>query len=112
LKRKANNLDDNIHNHNLAVKSRRVDRPTPDTTPLTISGKTSTPSSAQSFKRKAAVDTDFSDFSRTHTPVGSSSKARKMNTIDTAAAARYTASSPQSDSTTSPPTAAQLPPNH
>ncbi|KAF2808274.1 uncharacterized protein BDZ99DRAFT_499634 [Mytilinidion resinicola] len=102
LKRKANDLDSNIHNHNLSVKVRRVDRSTPIATPLSTSGKTSTPSSAQSLKRKA-VDTDFSDISRTHTPMASGSKVRKVNSIDTAAASRYNAASPQSDTTTSPP---------
>ncbi|KAF2494226.1 hypothetical protein BU16DRAFT_528367 [Lophium mytilinum] len=104
LKRKANDLDSNIHNHNLSVKVRRVDRSTPITTPLGTSGKTSTPSSAQSLKRKTA-DTDMSDISRTHTPMASGSKVRKVNNIDTAAASRYNAASPQSDTTTSPPLA-------
>ncbi|KAF2006568.1 hypothetical protein P154DRAFT_421902, partial [Amniculicola lignicola CBS 123094] len=78
LKRKANDLDSDIHNHNLSIKQPRVDRPTPTHTPNGLTNG-NTPSSTNSLKRKS--DTSSS----TTTP---SSKARKINAIDTAIA-RY-----------------------
>ncbi|KAF2112021.1 hypothetical protein BDV96DRAFT_165172 [Lophiotrema nucula] len=80
LKRKANDIDSDIHNHNLAVKQPRVDRSTPNHTPNgRMNG--STPSSASSLKRK--VD-DSSSTSNTPT-----TKIRKVNNIDTGLASRY-----------------------
>ncbi|OCL02008.1 hypothetical protein AOQ84DRAFT_305585 [Glonium stellatum] len=105
LKRKANDLDDSVHNHNLSVKQRKMDRPTPTTTPLGAARPVSTPSSGQSLKRKA--DNLDSDISRSHTPNNNNSKHRKVDSIDTVAASRYNpahnGSSPQSDTSTSPP---------
>ncbi|KAF2735765.1 hypothetical protein EJ04DRAFT_434294, partial [Polyplosphaeria fusca] len=79
LKRKANDLDSDIHNHNLSVKHTRIDRPTPNHTP---NGRAngSTPSSGNSLKRKAE------DSSTSNTP---STKIRKVTNIDTHVANRY-----------------------
>jgi RNA polymerase II elongation factor ELL len=80
LKRKANDLDSDIHNHNLAVKKPHVERSTPNGTPANANGRAAgnTPSATNSLKRG---------------PDGSSSatstKVRKVNNIDTSRAARY-----------------------
>lgn len=82
LKRKANDLDSNIHNHNLPVKQPRVNRPTPAHTPASSNGRMNgnTPSSTGSLKRKS------DDSSSSNTPIA---KVRKVTNIDTGMAARY-----------------------
>lgn len=103
LERKANDLDDSIHNHNLSIKQRKMGRPTPTSTPPGTAKPASTPSSGQSLKRKA--ENLDSDISRSHTP--NNAKHRKVDSIDTIVASRYNpahnGSSPQSDTSTSPP---------
>jgi RNA polymerase II elongation factor ELL len=100
LKRKANELDSDIHNHGLAVKKAQVDRSTPNRTPTSINGliNRSTPSSTNSLKRKS----DSSSSSSTPT-----TKVRKVTSIDTSLASRYphhaqTSPGASSASTTSP----------
>jgi RNA polymerase II elongation factor ELL len=101
LKRKANDLDNGIHDHFTSVKQARVDRPTPTHTPASTNGRgTSTPLSASSLKRRS------DDSSTSDTSI---SKFRKGNTIDTSLSARYTdhnghstGSPDDSSSTTSP----------
>ncbi|KAK7181881.1 hypothetical protein DPSP01_009477 [Paraphaeosphaeria sporulosa] len=85
LKRKANDLDSDIHNHNLAVKKPQVERSAPNGTPANAHGRPNgnAPSSITSLKRR-------SDGSSSSTP---STKVRKVNSIDTARAARYPQSS-------------------
>ncbi|KAF2853486.1 hypothetical protein T440DRAFT_465880 [Plenodomus tracheiphilus IPT5] len=104
LKRKANDLDSDIHNHNLAVKKPHVDRSTPNHTPSHANGRLngSTPSSTSSRKRK----NDESSSSNTPT---TSSKVRKVTNIDTGLASRYHHNNPRaspgassSSTTTSP----------
>jgi RNA polymerase II elongation factor ELL len=102
LKRKANDIDSDIHNHNLAVKKPHVDRATPNHTPSHTNGRLngSTPSSVSSLKRKS------DDSSSSNTP-STAPKVRKVNNIDTGMAARYhnnSRASPgaSSSSTTSP----------
>lgn len=90
LKRKANDLDSDIHNHNLAVKKPHVERSTPNGTPATGRVNGNTPSTTNSLKRRP----DGSSF----TP---STKARKATNIDTARAARYPQSSQISPSDSS-----------
>lgn len=102
LKRKANDIDSDIHNHNLSVKQPRVNRPTPAHTPSSSNGRMngSTPSSASSLKRKS------DDSSTSNTPIA---KIRKVTNIDTGLASRYHSNhdnqaspSNSSSSTTSP----------
>ncbi|KAH7138583.1 hypothetical protein B0J11DRAFT_422802 [Dendryphion nanum] len=103
LKRKANDIDSDIHNHNhgLAVKQPRVNRPTPTHTPSSTNGRMngSTPSSASSLKRRS------DDSSTSNTPA---TKIRKVTSIDTGLASRYPIQNSQaspgdsSSSTTSP----------
>ncbi|KAH7390783.1 hypothetical protein DE146DRAFT_619296, partial [Phaeosphaeria sp. MPI-PUGE-AT-0046c] len=103
LKRKANDIDSDIHNHNLAVKKPHVDRATPTHTPSHTNGRLngSTPSSTNSLKRKSD---DSSSSSTPHV----APKVRKVNNIDTGIAARYHSNNSQtspgasSSSTTSP----------
>jgi RNA polymerase II elongation factor ELL len=103
LKRKANDIDSDIHNHNLAVKKPHIDRATPNHTPSHTNGRLngSTPSSSTSLKRKS------DDSSSSNTP-STAPKARKVTSIDTSAAARYHNNNSQaspgasSSSTTSP----------
>lgn len=104
LKRKANDIDSDIHNHNLAVKKPHLDRATPNHTPSHTNGRLngSTPSSGNSLKRKS------DDSSSSNTP-STAPKVRKVNNIDTGAASRYhnnnnSQASPgaSSSSTTSP----------
>jgi RNA polymerase II elongation factor ELL len=103
LKRKANDIDSDIHNHNLAVKKPHVDRATPNHTPAHSNGRLngSTPSSTSSLKRKS----DESSSSNTPT---TASKVRKVAAIDTGLASRYHHNNPRaspgasSSSTTSP----------
>ncbi|KAF1974142.1 hypothetical protein BU23DRAFT_532116 [Bimuria novae-zelandiae CBS 107.79] len=85
LKRKANDLDSDIHNHNLAVKKPHVERSTPNGTPASTNGRVNgnTPSTSNSLKRRP-------DGSSTSTPT---SKIRKVNNIDTSLASRYPQSS-------------------
>ncbi|KAH7394386.1 hypothetical protein BKA66DRAFT_567331 [Pyrenochaeta sp. MPI-SDFR-AT-0127] len=102
LKRKANDIDSDIHNHTLAVKKPHVDRATPNHTPSHTNGRLngSTPSSSSSLKRK-------SDESSSNTPT-TAPKVRKVANIDTGLASRYHHNNPQaspgasSTSTTSP----------
>jgi RNA polymerase II elongation factor ELL len=84
LKRKANDIDSDIHNHNLAVKKPHVDRATPNHTPSHTNGRLhgSTPSSSASLKRKS------DDSSSSNTP-STAPKVRKVTSIDTGAASRY-----------------------
>jgi RNA polymerase II elongation factor ELL len=84
LKRKANDIDSDIHNHNLAVKKPHVDRATPNHTPSHSNGRAngSTPSSNNSLKRKS------DESSSSNTP-STASKVRKVTTIDTSLASRY-----------------------
>ncbi|KAF2637333.1 hypothetical protein P280DRAFT_100339 [Massarina eburnea CBS 473.64] len=54
LKRKANDIDSDIHNHNLSAKKSHVDRNTPNHTPSSANGRLNgtTPSTNGSLKRK------------------------------------------------------------
>ncbi|KAF2681093.1 hypothetical protein K458DRAFT_421000 [Lentithecium fluviatile CBS 122367] len=100
LKRKANDVDSDIHNHSLAVKKPHVDRATPNHTPASTNSRLNgnTPSSSNSLKRKS----DGSSSSSTPT-----TKVRKVTTINTSLASRYphhpqTSPGASSSSTTSP----------
>jgi RNA polymerase II elongation factor ELL len=103
LKRKANDIDSDIHNHNLAVKKPHTDRATPNHTPshsnVRLNG--STPSSTSSLKRKS------DESSSSNTP-STAIKVRKVAAIDTGLASRYHHNNPRaspgasSSSTTSP----------
>jgi RNA polymerase II elongation factor ELL len=103
LKRKANDIDSDVHNHNLAVKKPHVERLTPTHTPSHANGKAngSTPSSTSSLKRKS------DDSSSSNTPT-TAPKVRKVANIDTGLASRYHHNNPHaspgasSTSTTSP----------
>lgn len=103
LKRKANDLDSDIHNHNLAVKKPHMDRSTPTHNPSHSNGRLigSTPSSTSSRKRK-------SDESSSSTTPLTAPKIRKVTNIDTGLASRYHHNNPHaspgasSSSTTSP----------
>ncbi|KAE8855668.1 hypothetical protein PTNB73_09954 [Pyrenophora teres f. teres] len=103
LKRKANDIDSDIHNHSLAVKKANADRPTPNRTPSHTNGRPngSTPSSTSSLKRKS------DDSSSSNTPT-TAPKVRKVANIDTGLASRYHHNNPRaspgasSSSTTSP----------
>jgi RNA polymerase II elongation factor ELL len=96
LKRKANDIDSDIHNHSLSVKAPRLDRATPNHTPRTNG---TTPSSTNSLKRKSA------ESSTSNTPT---TKVRKVTSIDTGLASSYPTHSSQispgdsSSATTSP----------
>lgn len=101
LKRKANDIDSDIHNHSLSVKKPHVDRSTPNHTPSGMNGRPNgiTPSSSNSLKRRS----DESSTSTTPT-----AKIRKVTNIDTSLASRYlhhaaqTSPGDSSSSTTSP----------
>ncbi|ORY16540.1 hypothetical protein BCR34DRAFT_95248 [Clohesyomyces aquaticus] len=82
LKRKANDVDGDMHNHTLPVKQPRLERSTPNHTPVSMSSRAngSTPSSANSMKRK------IDDSSSTNTPT---SKTRRVTNLDTGLASRY-----------------------
>lgn len=82
LKRKANDLDSDVHNHSLAVKKPHVDRSNANGTPAGAHGRIngSTPSTSSSLKRRS----DGSSTSSTP-----STKVRKVNNIDTSLASRY-----------------------
>jgi RNA polymerase II elongation factor ELL len=103
LKRKANDVDSDIHNHNLAVKKPNANRATPTHTTSHANGRLngSTPSSTSSLKRKS----DESSSSNTPT---TAPKVRKVANIDTGLASRYHHNNPRaspgasSSSTTSP----------
>ncbi|KAJ5055651.1 hypothetical protein J3E72DRAFT_228043 [Bipolaris maydis] len=103
LKRKANDIDSDIHNHNIVTKKPQVSRATPKQTPSHGNGKpnASTPSSASSIKRKS------DDSSASNTP-STAPKVRKVANIDTGLASRYHHNNPRaspgasSSSTTSP----------
>lgn len=86
LKRKANDLDSDIHNHNAAAKKPHIGRPAHSGTPTTATGRPNgnTPSTTNSLKRR-------SDSSSTSS--STSSKSRKVNNIDTSLASRYPQSS-------------------
>ncbi|PVI06746.1 hypothetical protein DM02DRAFT_514159 [Periconia macrospinosa] len=83
LKRKANDIDSDIHNHsqNISIKKQHVDRTTPNHTPASTNGRFSgsTPSTNSSLKRK-------SDESSSSTPT---TKVRKVTNINTSLASRY-----------------------
>lgn len=93
LKRKANDIDSDIHNHSLSVKQARVERPTPAHTPNSTNGRvnSNTPASGNSLKRKS----DDSSTSTSNTPTN---KIRKVTNLDTGLASRY----PHNNSHTSP----------
>ncbi|XPT02914.1 hypothetical protein M3J09_012018 [Ascochyta lentis] len=103
LKRKANDVDSDIHNHNLAVKKPNADRATPNHTPSHTNGRLngSTPSSNASIKRKS------DDSSTSNTPT-TAPKVRKVTSINTGLASRYNRNNSHpspgdsSSSTTSP----------
>ncbi|USP79115.1 hypothetical protein yc1106_06389 [Curvularia clavata] len=103
LKRKANDLDSDIHNHNVVAKKPQMDRATPKQTPSHSNSKVnaSTPSSTSSMKRKS------DDSSSSNTP-STAPKVRKVANIDTGLASRYHHNNPRaspgasSSSTTSP----------
>lgn len=105
LKRKANDVDSDIHNHNLSVKKPHVDRGTPNHTPASTNGRLNgnTPSTNNSLKRRS----DESSTSSTPT-----TKIRKVTNIDTSLASRYpqnTHISPgDSSSTTTSPSVPSL----
>ncbi|KAF1946768.1 hypothetical protein EJ02DRAFT_450125 [Clathrospora elynae] len=102
LKRKANDIDSDIHNHHLAMRKVHLDRATPNHTPSHTNGRLSgsTPSSSSSLKRK-------SDESSSNTPT-TTTKIRKVSNVDTGLASRYHHNNPRaspgasSSSTTSP----------
>lgn len=104
LKRKANDIDSDIHNHSLAVKKPNADRATPNRTPSHTNGRLngSTPSSNGSLKRKSADDSSTSN-----TPT-TAPKVRKVTSINVGLASRYTHNNSHpspgdsSSSTTSP----------
>jgi RNA polymerase II elongation factor ELL len=108
LKRKANDIDNDMHNHNVAVKKQHVHRATPTHTPSHTNGKAngSTPSSTNSLKRKSD-DCSSSSSSSSNTPT-TAPKVRKVANIDTGLASRYHHNNPRaspgasSTSTTSP----------
>lgn len=103
LKRKANDIDSDIHNHSLAVKKPNADRATPNHTPSHTNGRlhSSTPSSQGSLKRKS----DGSSISNTPT---TAPKVRKVTSINVGLASRYNQNNSHpspgdsSSSTTSP----------
>lgn len=103
LKRKANDIDSNIHNHSLAVKKPNTDRATPNHTPSHTNGRLhgSTPSTNGSIKRKS------DDSSTSNTP-STAPKVRKVTSINVGLASRYNHSNSHpspgdsSSSTTSP----------
>ncbi|KAH6852808.1 hypothetical protein BKA58DRAFT_450107 [Alternaria rosae] len=103
LKRKANDIDSDIHNHNLAVKKPKCRPRNSYSHPLTHQRKAngSTPSSTSSLKRKS------DDSSSSNTPT-TAPKVRKVANIDTGLASRYHHNNPRaspgasSTSTTSP----------
>jgi RNA polymerase II elongation factor ELL len=103
LKRKANDIDSDIHNNNIVAKKPQVDRATPKQNPPHANGKlnASTPSSTSSMKRKS------DDSSSSNTP-STAPKVRKVANIDTGLASRYHHNNPRaspgasSSSTTSP----------
>ncbi|KAF3002447.1 hypothetical protein E8E13_004688 [Curvularia kusanoi] len=84
LKRKANDIDSDIHNHSLAVKKPNADRATPSHTPSHTNGRlhNSTPSSQGSLKRK-------SDSSSTSNTPSTAPKVRKVASINVGLASRY-----------------------
>jgi RNA polymerase II elongation factor ELL len=99
LKRKANDIDSDIHNHNLAVKKANVDRTTPNH-PGSYSSRLlngSTPSSTSSLKRKS------DDSSSSNTP-STAPKVRRVANLDTAVASRYhsTNNNPNNNAQASP----------
>jgi RNA polymerase II elongation factor ELL len=109
LKRKANDLDNNIHSHNVPAKTARRDLSTPNNT-SSGNGKANgtTPLSGNSLKRKAADDSSTAST----TPVP---KYRKVTGIDTKVASRYQntkttnmISPGESSSTTTSPTVPAL----
>jgi RNA polymerase II elongation factor ELL len=103
LKRKANDIDSDIHNHNLAVKKPNADRATPNHTPSHTNGRLngSTPSSNGSMKRKS------DDSSTTSNTPTTAPKVRKVTSINVGLTSRYNNNShhspgDSSSSTTSP----------
>jgi RNA polymerase II elongation factor ELL len=82
LKRKANDIDSDIHNHSLSVKQARTDSSNSIRTPASSNGRMNgnTPTSISSVKRKS------DDSSSSNTPT---TKIRKVNNIDTGLASRY-----------------------
>ncbi|KAH6642969.1 hypothetical protein C7974DRAFT_431272 [Boeremia exigua] len=84
LKRKANDIDSDIHNHSLAVKKPNADRATPSHTPSHTNGRLngSAPSSAGSLKRRS------DDSSTSNTPA-TAPKVRKVTSINIGLASRY-----------------------
>src|SRR5690242_13642302 len=84
LKRKANDIDSDIHNHSLAVKKPNADRATPNLTPSHTTSRLngSTPSSNGSLKRKS------DDSSTSNTPI-TAPKVRKATSINVGLASRY-----------------------
>lgn len=84
LKRKANDIDSDIHNHSLAVKKPNAERVTPNHTPSHPNSRLngSTPSSNASLKRKS------DDSSTSNTPA-TAPKVRKVTSINIGLASRY-----------------------
>ncbi|KAF2127888.1 hypothetical protein P153DRAFT_367827 [Dothidotthia symphoricarpi CBS 119687] len=105
LKRKANDIGSDIHNHTLAVKKPHHDRSTSNQPPSNSNGRLngSTPTGSSALKRKS------NESSSSNTPTNVS-KIRKVNNIDTGLASRYHHNNSQaspgasSTSTTSPTT--------
>lgn len=103
MKRKANDIDSDIHNHSLAVKKPNAERATPNQTPSHTNGRLngSTPSSNASLKRKS------DDSSTSNTPT-TAPKVCKVTSINVGLASRYSHNNSQSSpgdsssSTTSP----------
>lgn len=99
LKRKANDIDSNIHNHFTTVKSARQnsDRPASSTythTPSTARAGTGTPSSTVSLKRKSDESLTSASDSQPH-----ATKVRKVTApINTALASRYSGTTANSSS--------------
>ena len=108
LKRKANDIDSDIHNHNVVPKKAQADRPAATRTPSNANGKLngSTPSSSASLKRKS------DESSASNTP-STAPKARRVTSINTGLASRYpqhdnSHPSPSDSSSTTSPTQSAL----
>jgi RNA polymerase II elongation factor ELL len=108
LKRKANDIDSDIHNHNVVPKKTQADRTAANRTPSNAIGKLngSTPSSSASLKRKS------DESSASNTP-STAPKARRVANINTGLASRYKQQdnshlSPSDSSSTTSPTQSAL----
>lgn len=103
LKRKANDLDSDMHNHALAIKKPHIDRSTPTHNPSHTNGRLTDSTSSSTSSRKSKSEESSSSM----TPI-TAPKIRKVTNIDTGLASRYHHNNPRaspgasSSSTTSP----------